>query len=70
LYDTAMRSGLTHAFDALTEVNLRRRLGRAARERAVRDYSWAAHCRTLEQAMTVALRERGGNVAGSPTDAR
>ena len=70
LYDTAMRSGLTHAFDALTDVHLRRRLGRAARERAVRDYSWTAHCRTLEQAMTVALRERGGNVPGSPTDAR
>ena len=30
---------------------LRARLGAAARERAVRDYSWAAHCRALETAI-------------------
>jgi glycosyltransferase involved in cell wall biosynthesis len=69
LYDTAIRTGLPHAFEALTDVNLRRRLGRAARERAVRDYSWAAHCRALDQAMANRLRARVDNVSDG-TDAR
>jgi glycosyltransferase involved in cell wall biosynthesis len=69
LYDTAIRTGLPHAFEALTEVNLRRRLGRAARERAVRDYSWAAHCRALDQAMGNRLRARVDKVSDG-TDAR
>ncbi len=69
LYDAAIRTGLPHAFEALTEVNLRRRLGRAARERAVRDYSWAAHCRALEQAIGNRLRARPGRMSGGP-DAR
>jgi glycosyltransferase involved in cell wall biosynthesis len=60
LYDSAIPTGLPHAFEALTDVHLRKRLGRAARERAVRDYSWAAHCQALEQAMIAALRARGG----------
>jgi starch synthase len=60
LYDSAIRSGLPHAFEALTDPHLRNRLGRAARDRAVRDYSWAAHCRLLEQAMIAAVRARGG----------
>jgi glycosyltransferase involved in cell wall biosynthesis len=58
LYDTAIRTGLPHAFEALTDPVLRSRLGRAARERAVRDYSWAAHCRALDAAMTRALNAR------------
>ena len=33
---------------------LRARLGAAARERAVRDYSWAAHCRALDAALRAA----------------
>jgi len=70
LYDTAIRTGLPHAFEALTDVNLRRRLGRAARERAVRDYSWAAHCRALEQAMTSALDVRAKKTRVSRPDAR
>jgi glycosyltransferase involved in cell wall biosynthesis len=69
LYDTAIRTGLPHAFEALTDVNLRRRLGRAARERAVRDYSWAAHCRALEQAMTSALDVRAKKTRVSRPDA-
>jgi glycosyltransferase involved in cell wall biosynthesis len=60
LYDAAIRTGLPQTFEALTDVHLRNRLGRAARERAVRDYSWAAHCRVLEQAMIAAWRARGG----------
>jgi glycosyltransferase involved in cell wall biosynthesis len=46
--------------DALMELSdpaVRARLGAAARERAVRDYSWAAHCRALE-AILVEARER------------
>ena len=70
LYDTAIRTGLPHAFEALTDVNLRRRLGRAARERAVRDYSWAAHCRALEQAIANALQARADKRRVSRTDAR
>lgn len=60
LYDTAIRTGLPHAFEALTDPALRGRLGRAARERAVREYSWAAHCRALDVAMTRALKAHPG----------
>jgi glycosyltransferase involved in cell wall biosynthesis len=70
LYDTAIRTGLPHAFEALTDVTLRSRLGRAARDRAVRDYSWAAHCRSLEQAITNALQRRAHATRVSRTDAR
>jgi glycosyltransferase involved in cell wall biosynthesis len=42
----------------LKDVSLRRRLGAAARERAVRDYSWAAHCRALEAAIQQAQAQR------------
>ena len=61
LYDPAIRTGLPHAFEALTDPALRGRLGRAARERAVREYSWSAHCRALDAAMTRALKARDGN---------
>ncbi len=53
-------SGHNHAealADALVKLNdmsLRKKLAAAARERAVRDYSWAAHCEALE----VAIREK------------
>lgn len=46
--------------DALTQLSdpaVRAPLGAAARQRAVRDYSWAAHCRALEAAL-VEARER------------
>ena len=68
LYDSAIRSGLPHAFESLTDVTLRRRLGRAARERAVRDYSWTAHCRALEQAISRLLPARAEKRSGR-TDA-
>lgn len=70
LYDTAIRTGLPHAFEALSDATLRRRLGRAARERAVRDYSWAAHCRALDEAMANRLRVGTGRMPGDGTDAR
>lgn len=42
---------LASALERLTNVALRERLGRAARERAVREYSWEAHCRALDAAI-------------------
>jgi glycosyltransferase involved in cell wall biosynthesis len=43
--------GIAGALERLTDPALRARLGTAARVRAVRDYSWRAHCETLDQAM-------------------
>lgn len=58
LYDRALPTGLPHALEALSDVPLRLRLGRAARDRAVREYSWAAHCRALDAAMTACIARR------------
>jgi glycosyltransferase involved in cell wall biosynthesis len=43
-------TGLAGALEQLTDATLRTRLGAAARERAVRDYSWRAHCEALDRA--------------------
>jgi glycosyltransferase involved in cell wall biosynthesis len=43
--------GLADALDRLMDATLRTRLGAAARERAVRDYSWRAHCEALDRAI-------------------
>jgi glycosyltransferase involved in cell wall biosynthesis len=48
---------LADALLELTDPQVRRRMSAAARERAVRDYSWAAHCRALVAAIE---RRRGG----------
>ena len=50
---------LADALVTLTDPSRRRTLGTAARERAVRDYSWAAHCRALEDAIAGAAARRG-----------
>jgi glycosyltransferase involved in cell wall biosynthesis len=50
---------LADALVKLTDVSLRKTLGAGARERAVRDYSWAAHCRALETAIMDAQARRG-----------
>jgi glycosyltransferase involved in cell wall biosynthesis len=50
---------LADALVTLTDVSLRKKLGAAARERAVRDYSWSAHCRALETAIEAAQARRG-----------
>jgi glycosyltransferase involved in cell wall biosynthesis len=57
LYDG---EALADALMTLTDKSLRMRLGAAARERAVRDYSWAAHCRALEGAIRQAQARRAG----------
>ena len=52
-------AALAESLIRLSEPALRARLGAAARERAVRDYSWAAHCRALESAILDAQGRRG-----------
>jgi glycosyltransferase involved in cell wall biosynthesis len=51
LYSPADRDALADALLALSDPDRRRRLGQAARERAVRDYSWKAHCQALDAAI-------------------
>lgn len=65
LYDSAIPTGLPHAFEALADVELRRRLGRSARERAVRDYSWSSHCLALDAAIR-ARRAAAGEPGREP----
>jgi glycosyltransferase involved in cell wall biosynthesis len=48
----AHAGALADALDMLTDTGMRLRMGAAARARAVRDYSWASHCRALERAIT------------------
>ena len=60
LYDPG-RSHAEALADALLRLSdpvARAPLGAAARERAVRDYSWSAHCRALEAALTRAQDRR------------
>ena len=51
LYNPRAADGLTGALERLTDHALRTRLGLAARERAVREYSWGAHAAALESAI-------------------
>jgi glycosyltransferase involved in cell wall biosynthesis len=57
--DEAAHAGaLADTLMTLKDAALRRSLGAAARERAVRDYSWAAHCRALDAAIRDAQARR------------
>jgi glycosyltransferase involved in cell wall biosynthesis len=58
LYNPGDDGDLAQALAALTDARLRRRLGAAARARAVADFSWAAHCRKLESAIAGAIARR------------
>jgi glycosyltransferase involved in cell wall biosynthesis len=51
LYDAAGAGALAAALERLSDPGLRQRLGGAARERAVREFSWDAHCRKLDEAI-------------------
>jgi glycosyltransferase involved in cell wall biosynthesis len=51
LYKPATPAALADALARLADTTLRQELGRAARQRAVREYSWRAHCETLEAAI-------------------
>jgi len=50
LYDPSDVNALAAVLEELAgDTGLRNRLGAAARERALRDYSWQAHCRALDE---------------------
>jgi glycosyltransferase involved in cell wall biosynthesis len=51
LYDPALPGALAATLERLTDNALRDSLGRAARARAVRDYSWRSHCEKLARAI-------------------
>jgi glycosyltransferase involved in cell wall biosynthesis len=51
LYDPAKPGALAATLECLTDPALRRSLGGAARARAVREYSWKAHCAALVAAI-------------------
>ena len=65
LYDPAAPDALADALRTALRTIRRcaRALGAAARERAVREYSWAAHCRALECAIR---RRRRRRLSSSP----
>jgi starch synthase len=56
LYPPEDPRGIEAALKMLADDPLRRRLGSAARTRAVRDYSWAAHCMALDARLRALLR--------------
>jgi glycosyltransferase involved in cell wall biosynthesis len=58
LYDPHTGTALADSLVALADPTLRTKLGAAARERCVREYSWTAHCRALERALLDAQRRR------------
>ena len=51
LYDPSRPDALADAIATLRDPALRARLGAAARARAEREYSWAAHCEALDAAL-------------------
>lgn len=51
LYDPTAAGALADTLEQLADPGVRARLGRAARDRAVRDYSWSAHCEALAAAI-------------------
>ncbi len=58
LYDPSDPTALAGALERLVDADLRRRLGSAARARAVGEFSWTLHCARLQDAMTRALARR------------
>jgi glycosyltransferase involved in cell wall biosynthesis len=67
LYDGSDPTALAAALDSLGDADRRRRLGSAARARAERHYSWAAHCRELDTAIA-AMRATPRAPAGARLD--
>ena len=51
LYQPSEPGALAAALETLADPHLRQQFGAAARQRAAREYSWAAHCKALESAM-------------------
>ena len=56
LYDPAQPEALATALERLADPALRRRLGAAARDRAVHQFSWETHCRHLDEALRARSR--------------
>lgn len=59
LYDPRVNDALADTLLKLSDPALRKTLGAAARARALRDYSWSAHCQALEEAIVSAGERRG-----------
>jgi glycosyltransferase involved in cell wall biosynthesis len=60
LYDAARPRALAAALERLTDAALRQRLGRAARDRVVSEFSWTRHAARLDEAFTARLAARDG----------
>jgi glycosyltransferase involved in cell wall biosynthesis len=58
LYDPDDPRGLDKALVTLADATLRARLGAAARDRAVTEFSWQAHCRKLDERLQLIVRPR------------
>lgn len=59
LYNPREPGSLAEALGRLVDDGaLRQRLGRAARQRVAASFSWTAHCRRLDEALTAALHRR------------
>jgi glycosyltransferase involved in cell wall biosynthesis len=58
LYDAAAPGALADSLERLGEPSVRQRMSAAARERAVRDYSWSVHCQALVAAIAGAAQRR------------
>jgi glycosyltransferase involved in cell wall biosynthesis len=56
LYDPGDPRALDRALVTLADPALRRRMGAAARERVVRDFSWEAHCAALDARLRALVR--------------
>ena len=59
LYDPSAPDGLANAVEVLSDRSLRHALGGAARARVETEFSWAVHCRRLEQGIAGLLKGRG-----------
>jgi glycosyltransferase involved in cell wall biosynthesis len=51
LYDPSRPDALPEVLERLVDADLRQQLGDAARRRALREFSWKAHCDALDQAL-------------------
>src|SRR5690606_38507300 len=58
LYTPATPAALADALAALADPDRRHVMGRAARQRAARDFSWEAHCRALDRAIRATMARR------------
>jgi glycosyltransferase involved in cell wall biosynthesis len=60
LYEPSDPDGLAATLERLTDPSLRAPLGRAARLRAERDFSWRRHCEAIDRALHASVQRRAG----------